>query len=352
VPALLAWFAENARDLPWRRTRDPYAIWISEVMLQQTQVQTVIPYWERWMRQMPDVTRLARSRFERILKLWEGLGYYVRARNLHRAAQIIIDQHRGAFPQTYDAVLALPGIGRYTAGAICSIAFDQPTPILDGNAIRVLSRVYGISDRVHSQSAKVRLWNMAEKLVQAAARQTTIPGRRCAMFNQALMELGATLCTPKQPRCPGCPVRRMCVAQKTGRIDRLPNIGQRPASTVGRFVAFVVCHRQRVLVRQRPQGVVNAHLWEFPNCEVTGEKADVEALARRVLGWRPQGLKPLGVIHHSITRVRIRLEAYRVAVDRLPAKKQSVDRWCTPGELEKLAFPSAHRRILMRLDDL
>src|SRR5213082_3345202 len=152
VRALLRWFERNARDLPWRRTRDPYAIWVSEIMLQQTQVKTVVPYWERWMRALPDLAALAKARPERLHKLWEGLGYYRRVRNMQTAARLVRDRHDGKFPERFEDVLELPGIGRYTAGAICSIAFDQPTPILDGNVIRVLTRVFGIEGDPHASA--------------------------------------------------------------------------------------------------------------------------------------------------------------------------------------------------------
>src|SRR5437868_2047191 len=168
VRSLLKWFGEAARDLPWRRTRDPYAIWISEIMLQQTQVKTVLPYWERWMRSLPDIESLAKARMETIHKLWEGLGYYTRVRNLQKAAQVIMEIHGGKFPRDFEAVLALPGIGRYTAGAICSIAFNQPTPILDGNVIRVLTRVFGIAENPKEKGANAKLWDLAEKLVAHA----------------------------------------------------------------------------------------------------------------------------------------------------------------------------------------
>jgi len=169
VPGLLAWFAQNARPLPWRRTRDPYAIWVSEIMLQQTQVKTVLPYWERWMRALPNLAALAKAKPHTLRKLWEGLGYYTRVRNLHRAAQLIIGQHGGRFPHDFEDVLALPGVGRYTAGAICSIAFNQPRPILDGNVIRVLTRWYGIPGNPRERHVNARLWLLAEDLVQQAA---------------------------------------------------------------------------------------------------------------------------------------------------------------------------------------
>ena len=181
VPALLDWFSANARDLPWRRTRDPYAIWVSEIMLQQTQVKTVIPYWKRWMRKLPSIEAVAKARSDKIHKLWEGLGYYTRARNLQKAAKQILEKHNGKFPDIFDDVLALPGIGRYTAGAICSIAFNQPTPILDGNVIRVLTRVYGIGENPHEKKTNARLWQLAEELVVFAGGERL----RRAQFSSA-----------------------------------------------------------------------------------------------------------------------------------------------------------------------
>ena len=179
---MLAWFAHNARDLPWRRTRDPYAIWVSEIMLQQTQVKTVMPYWKRWMRELPTIKAVAKARSEKIHKLWEGLGYYTRARNLQKAARQIVEKHGGAFPQKFDDVLALPGIGRYTAGAICSIAFNQPTPILDGNVIRVLTRIFGIVENPKEKAANAKLWQLAEEMVTHAKtqrRQATNSSANC-----------------------------------------------------------------------------------------------------------------------------------------------------------------------------
>src|SRR5256886_12318336 len=191
VRALLKWFGQHARDLPWRRTLDPYAIWVSEVMLQQTQVKTVIPYWERWMAQLPNVTALAKTKPELVLKLWEGLGYYSRARNLQKAAQIIVRDYGGKFPENFHHTIELPGIGRYTAGAICSIAFNQPTPILDGNVIRVLTRLFGITGDPRDKLTGAQLWRLAAELVSVAARTSSNGGPKGSHFNQALMGLGA-----------------------------------------------------------------------------------------------------------------------------------------------------------------
>jgi A/G-specific adenine glycosylase len=363
VQKLLAWFARNARPLPWRRTRDPYAIWVSEIMLQQTQVKTVLPYWARWMRALPNLAALAQAKPHTLHKLWEGLGYYTRVRNLQRAARLIVEQHRGQFPEDFDALLALPGIGRYTAGAVCSIAFNQPQPILDGNVTRVLTRLFGIAGNPRERKTNARLWQFAEELVLQAAKSdahtSTSPHASrftfhasgpCSQFNQSLMELGALLCTPRQPRCGVCPIVKHCVACQQGRVHQLPSPSRRVRATPRRFVAFVAQRRGRFLVRQRPAGVVNAHLWEFPNLELAPDDSDLKGAARRTLGVRPETLEPLGTIKHSITRYRITLEAYRVAGRqraRIPAKTQG--RWLGRSRLNQLAFTSAHKQILRRL---
>ena len=362
VPRLLAWFSQNARDLPWRRTRDPYAIWVSEIMLQQTQVKTVLPYWDRWMRALPNLAALAKAKPPTLHKLWEGLGYYTRVRNLHRAAQLIMAQHDGRFPHDFEDVLALPGIGRYTAGAICSIAYNEVRPILDGNVMRVLTRCYGIAGNPRERKVNARLWQLAEELVQRAAeigvRTSTSPhasrithhaSRPCAQFNESLMELGALVCTPRQPRCGVCPIAKHCLAYKEDRIHELPSLRPRIRATPRRFVAFVAQQGGRFLVRQRPAGVVNAHLWEFPNLELAPGDTDLKRAARRALGARPEALALLGTIKHSITRYRITLEAYRVTIRQAAAIPARKGRWLGLAELRELAFTSAHKQILQRL---
>ena len=380
---MLDWFAANARDLPWRRTRDPYAIWVSEIMLQQTQVKTVIPYWERWMRELPTIKAAAKASTDKIHKLWEGLGYYTRVRNLHRAAQVILEQHGGKFPEKFEDVLALPGIGRYTAGAVCSIAFNQAVPILDGNVIRVLSRIFGIAKNPKEKETNAKLWSIAEELVRGAnairwggrPREPEVERRRhsaargdarptneqnCSHLNQSLMELGALVCTPRAPRCQICPVKKFCVAFRENRVDELPNLGRCAAANARRFVAFVVEKNGRLLVCQRPAGVVNAHLWEFSNFEigarlsepervqkskaVSNSQAVVLAKLLRVRDPRSIKLKPLITVKHSITRSRITLEAFAVSLKKFPSKTAGV--WKTPAQLRKLAFPAAHKKIL------
>jgi len=372
---LLDWFAANARDLPWRRTRDPYAIWVSEIMLQQTQVKTVIPFWNRWMSELPTIETAASAPSAKIHKLWEGLGYYTRVRNLQKAAQQIVMQQGGKFPENFDEVLALSGIGRYTAGAICSIAFNQPTPILDGNVIRVLTRVFGIGENPKEKETNAKLWKLAEELVAHAheswgetpgepgsARQgkaTTARGdarpttdRSCSHLNQSLMELGALVCTPRSPQCLLCPVQTLCVAFKDGRTEELPNLGKREAATARRFIAFVIEHNGKFLVRQRPAGVVNAHLWEFPNVEVGMKINDpMELFAEfdmlRITDPRSVKLEPLCTVKHSITRYRITLEAFKVSLKPSQAKAKGV--WKTPAQMRQLAFTSAHKKVLTKL---
>jgi A/G-specific adenine glycosylase len=372
VSLLLDWFSRNARDLPWRRTRDPYAIWVSEIMLQQTQVKTVIPYWERWMRELPTLQSLAKADPDKIHKLWEGLGYYTRVRNLQRAAQFLVTTNDGRFPDRFDDVLELPGIGRYTAGAICSIAFNQPTPILDGNVIRVLTRVFGVEKDPREKETNALLWSIAEELVVHASQIKCQPSARnsrtrtrtttttnakseitshfalhTSHFNQSLMELGALICTPRQPLCRQCPIARLCIARREGRVEQLPNLGPRVAATARRFAAFIVRRDGRYLVRQRPEGVVNAHLWEFPNVEVGTNDSDLKTAARIALGFRPQFIQPLCTIKHSITRYRIDLVAFTVkGTHRSPTTDGS---WHTLNELNQLSFPSAHRKILEQL---
>jgi A/G-specific adenine glycosylase len=365
VPLLLKWFATNARDLPWRRTRDPYAIWVSEIMLQQTQVKTVIPFWERWMRELPTIQATAEVNSAKLHKLWEGLGYYTRVRNLQKAAQVIVAEHGGKFPETFDQVLALPGIGRYTAGAVCSIAFNQPTPILDGNVIRVLTRVFGIAENPKEKATNARLWQLAEELVSHAKTQGSqrkspslcafAPLREndsCSHLNQSLMELGALVCTPRTPQCLLCPIQKLCRAFKESRTEELPNLGKREAATTRRFFAFVIEAAGKFLIQQRPAGVVNAHLWEFPNVEVglrTGEPAEVLAelnlLTANAVLTAP--IKPLRTVKHSITRYRITLEAFTVCIKAPPAKIGNG--WKTPEQMHALAFTSAHKKLLVAI---
>jgi A/G-specific adenine glycosylase len=352
VLSLLDWFRANARDLPWRHTLDPYAIWVSEIMLQQTQVKTVVPYWERWMRELPDVPSLSHASLDTLHKLWEGLGYYTRVKNMQRAAQVILDRHGGKLPQDLEGLLALPGIGRYTAGAIASIAFNQPAPIVDGNVARVLTRTFGIEGAPNKPETNRKLWQLAETLVRAASpegRPGSTAARSHSFLNQSLMELGALVCIPRDPHCDTCPLHCICIARLQNRVAELPNKAQRPVTTPRHFAAFVTWRRGRVLLRQRPGGVVNAHFWEFPNIELPPNVREIRAdgYVERTLGSCPVELKFICAIQHSITRYRITLSAYEVRFSR--SLKGMLGKWLTPGEVDALALTGAHRKVWRRL---
>jgi A/G-specific adenine glycosylase len=354
VENLLAWFSQNARNLPWRRTPDPYAIWVSEIMLQQTQVKTVLPFWERWMRELPTIESAARANSHKIHKLWEGLGYYTRVRNLQKAARLILQKHDGKFPRRLDDILALPGIGPYTAGAILSIAFNQPAPILDGNVMRVLTRIFGIAENPREKETNHRLWQIAEELVCYAKINFPNSKSACSHLNQSLMELGALICSPRNPQCGACPAKKLCVAFKLNRVAELPNLDKRERATARRFVAFIVERDGRYLVRRRPDGVVNAHLWEFPNIEILNQNGGATNEARRngrasfaraakELGLEFYNARPICTVKHSITRYRITLEAFAVQSKRTPRVPGGV--WLPHARLDSLPFTSAHRKI-------
>lgn len=329
---VVRWFRANARDLPWRRTRDPYAVWISEVMLQQTQVKTVIPYWERWMSRFPNVQSLAAGREEEVLKAWEGLGYYSRARNLQKAARTILSEHHGIFPRSPAEVLELPGVGRYTAGAICSIAFGMATPILDGNVARVLSRLFLIAGSPREHDVQNELWGISTALVEGSTDPSAL--------NQGLMELGATICLPREPLCQRCPVKQRCPARLSGRVAEFPGRPPRALMRARQFAAFIFRHRDQVLVRKRAPGEVNGGLWEFPNVEVTPE-ADAAERARLL------GLEKVKTIKHTITRNRITLHAFSGAAHgnakRLAREFQA--EWHPVVRLHEFPFSSAHARL-------
>jgi A/G-specific adenine glycosylase len=319
VPRLLNWFTAHARDLPWRCTRDPYAIWVSEIMLQQTQVATVIPFWQHWLRALPTVEKLARAKPEQVLKLWEGLGYYSRARNLQAAARQMVKQHGGQFPKAHADILKLPGIGRYTAGAIGSIAFGQARPIVDGNVTRILTRIFGLRENPAAPKTNERLWELAGTMVASADD--------CSALNQSLMELGATVCKSRQPRCGECPVARACVARRENAIESIPAQSRPIRYEEKQIDVFIVTDGDRYLVQQRPAGGVNGGFWEFPNSE-SGARWAV-----------PKNEPPLATARHSITRYRIQLKAY------LTHTARDDGQWRTLDELRALPFTAAHRKL-------
>ena len=256
---LLKWYARHRRVMPWRDHPDPYAVWVSEVMLQQTRVETVIPYFEKWMKLFPDVISLAKAKEQDVLNAWEGLGYYTRARNLHKAAKIIASDFNGELPRDLQALRQLPGIGRYTVGMIASIAFKMDEPTLDGNLRRVFARLYDVTEFADSPTGEKILWGYAAQ---------NLPKGKAGDYNQALMDLGATVCLPKNPRCLLCPLMTLCKARENGTQELRPVM--KPKKQVPQYIhaAAVIVQRGRVLLSQRPVDGLLGGMWEFPNARV------------------------------------------------------------------------------------
>jgi A/G-specific adenine glycosylase len=317
APALLAWFAAHGRrDLPWQRQRTPYRVWVSEIMLQQTQVGVVIPYYERFMRHFPAIRALADAPLDAVLHLWSGLGYYARARNLHRAAQRVRDAHGGVFPREFGAVVALPGVGRSTAGAILALAHDERYAILDGNVKRVLARWFGVA-QPPGAALVARLWELSEAVT---------PATHAADFTQAVMDLGATLCTRAQPACGRCPVAAGCVARRSGRQQVLPAPRPRKARP-RRSVCWLVLRRDAaVLLEQRAPAGLWGGLWGFPEFATRAEAA---GFAARVLA-RPAtvALRPRARIRHAFTHFELDIRPFVVDCDAAQsATIMESDRW-------------------------
>jgi A/G-specific adenine glycosylase len=255
---ILDWYLRNARVLPWRNYPDPYAIWVSEIMLQQTQVATVIPYFERWMDRFPDISALVRATEDEVLTMWEGLGYYARARNLHKAAKLIVEEFGGVLPSTMEELKKLPGVGRYTAAAIASMAFGLDEATLDGNIKRVLSRVFKIIEPVNTTRGEKILWGIVAH---------HLPSGRAGEYNQALMDIGSLICLPKNPDCPGCPLKRICEARKKSMQEKLPVIKKKPKVPTVFKSAVVVIKSRNVLLLKRPSRGLLGGMWEFPSVE-------------------------------------------------------------------------------------
>lgn len=339
---LLRWFAGHARDLPWRRTRDPYAVWLSEIMLQQTQVATVEGYFKRFFARFPTVHTLAAADEQEVLRLWEGLGYYRRARQLHRAAQIVVDEHGGQFPRTPEAVRRLPGIGRYTAGAILSIAFDVPAPILEANTQRLLSRLAGYQGEPTSAKGQRFLWQLAERL---------LPRKRAGQFNQALMELGSEVCTPRSPCCPDCPVATLCEAQRRGLQTSIPRPKRRARTTELHEAAVLLRHRGCVLLVQCPEGGRWAGLWDFPRVGLVGQTpaertSELAEKVRQLTGAVIEPGERLHVLRHGVTRYRITLECFAARClspgDRPAGVKM---KWLRPDQLGDYPLSTTGRKL-------
>ncbi|TWT84512.1 A/G-specific adenine glycosylase [Planctomycetes bacterium CA13] len=349
---LLDWYASNARDLPWRSRpgeplTSPYRVWVSEIMLQQTQVTTVVPYYERFTTRFPTVDALAAIDEPTLMTLWEGLGYYRRARSMHAAAKHICDQHDGEFPTNYDDTLALPGIGRYTAGAILSIATDQRLPILEGNTQRLFSRWIAMQGSLGEKPTMDLLWSVADAM---------LPQTGSGIFNQAAMELGALVCTPRNPKCDECPVVRMCRAKEQGLEQSIPGKVKRIQYEDRTEFAFVIANdkKDRYLVRPIAAGQRWAGLWDFPR--VTSGKFDNVDDAAASIGHEMSGvvapLKQLATLKHAVTKYRIRLDVFVASVSGKPPKRwKATPPWqfMTKQELVDLPLSVTGRKIAQKL---
>jgi len=313
--ALLEWYSSNARELPWRGKGDPYAIWVSEVMLQQTRVDTVIPYFNRWMQTFPDIPALAAASQHEVLAAWEGLGYYSRARNLHRAAEYVVEEFGGKLPSEVEKLCKLPGIGRYTSAAIASIAFGIDVPVLDGNVRRVLARLFNVSMPVRSSAAEKQLLDLAA---------IHLPPGRAAEYNQALMDFGALVCTPRSPGCNQCPLVDNCQAFHHGIQEQLPVRRARTNVPHHTVTAAVICKDQRVLITQRPERGLLGGLWEFPGGKRHSDE-DLEACLKREIieeiGVEISVGANIGVYQHAYSHFRVTLHAFKC---KLPSGEEPV----------------------------
>ena len=338
---VLTWFRKHARDLPWRRTRDPYAVWVSEIMLQQTQVATVIGYFERFLAAFPTVTDLAAADEQHVLRLWEGLGYYRRARQLHAAARVIVAAHQGRVPRDVERIRDLPGIGRYTANAIASIAWDAREPIVEANTIRLFSRLMAYRGDVTASAGQRQLWDFAAAL---------LPHKHAGQFNQAVMELGSEICTPRNPACDRCPVRALCPTFRDGLQARIPAPVRKTAYEDRCEAAVVVRRGNRVVLRRCAPGERWAGLWDFPRFSVTAHRGDdlhgeLERATGTMTRLAVRVARKLATIKHGVTRFRITLVCYEAehAGGRLP--RDDGLRWVEISDLERYPLCTTGRRI-------
>lgn len=343
---LLDWYDRHRRDLPWRDEPDPYRIWISEVMLQQTQVTTVVPYYERFLRRFPTLADLAAASLDDVLKVWEGLGYYARARNLHAAARQVMADYQGRLPESYTSLRRLPGFGDYTAGAVASIAFSERVPAVDGNVKRVLTRLFAITDSVTQGATARRLRAIAADMVPP-----DLPGD----FNQALMELGATLCTPTSPRCLLCPVQAECEGLAQGINETLPVKSPRRERPHYDVTAAVIQRKDgRLLIAQRKPEAMLGGLWEFPGGKCQPDESLPDCLRREIreeLGLEIQVGRYLTTIEHGYSHFRISLHVFECRhLNGVPRLIDCADwRWVQLADLEKFAFPVTDQKIVQML---
>jgi len=343
---ILHWYDRHQRDLPWRRTADPYAVWVSEIMLQQTQVQTVLPYYRRFLARFPTVQALAAASLDDVLKAWENLGYYARARNLHVAAGEIVERWQGVIPSTEEELRSVPGVGPYTAAAIASIAYGKKAPALDGNVKRVLARLFAVQEPLDQTRTQGRLRELADEV---------IPNREPGRFNQGLMDLGATICTPRKPACDLCPLQNLCLAAARGLQEKLP-VKRKRATLPHKeaTIAILVDKRGRYLVVQRPARGLLGGLWGFPGGAGQEGRTLQESLTRAVreeLGIAVSCGKELAAVNHLYTHFSMTLHAYRCSIreGKPKALKCRGMKWASREELHRLPFSKADRKVMEAL---
>lgn len=343
--ALLDWYTRNARRLPWRDQPTPYRVWVSEVMLQQTRVETVIPYFERWMQRFPSLSALADASQQEVLQVWEGLGYYSRARNFHRAAQLVMQQHAGQIPSTRVALAALPGVGRYTAGAIASIAFGEDVPALDANIRRVLARVFNVSIPARSPQGERQLWQLAE---------ATLPAGRAGDYNQALMDLGSSICTPRAPACLICPVSTFCQARALGVQEQRPVLAEKKPVPHYTVTAAVIVRAGLLLIARRPANGLLGGLWEFPGGKLEAGETLQDCLRREIreeLAAEVDVDAFIGVYRHGYTHFKVTLHAFFCHIlHREPRAMQASEiQWVAPRQLIDFPMGKIDRQIAKTL---
>lgn len=346
---ILAWFAVSSRDLPWRRTYTPYHIWISEIMLQQTQMDRVVTYFTRWLERFPDIESVAAAPEQEILKFWEGLGYYSRARNILKTAGLLVRDFKGRLPENHNALLGLPGIGKYTAGAIMSLAFNREFAIVDANIERLFSRLFDIRQPVKNPESQKFIWQTASEL---------IPTGQAREFNQALMELGALICTPNTPKCPDCPLERLCEAHRLGLVAERPVRPENSKKIIPVAMATGILKRNgKIFIQKRPATGVWANLWEFPGGRLERAESPAAALVREYkeeTGFRVGKLQKIQVIKHSYTIYRVTLHCFFCSLlagnpDNPELTAAQEYRWVHPAELAAFAFPAGHRSLVTSL---
>ncbi len=342
---IISWYKKNKREMPWRNTKDPYRIWISETMLQQTQVHTVMPYYQRFVSEFPSVDMLAKARIDQVMKSWEGLGYYGRARNLHKAAQEIMSRFGGRIPDHEKDLLSLPGIGRYTVGAILSIAFEKSVPVLDGNIIRLLSRIFHVTDPVDHVKTKNLLWSLSEQI---------IPKNRIRDFNQGLMELGAIICKLKNPLCVDCPLSKVCEANRLSIQTELPVRSPKKKIPHYDVTAGIIWKKGKFLITLRPSKGLLGGLWEFPGGKQKAGESLEDCLKREIreeLNIDIEVKNLLVSVKHAYTHFRITLHVFdcRYIGGKIRLNGCEAYRWIGPDELDHFALPGADRKVIQLL---